>query len=203
MQDLSYFCGERKTADRFGLKNHSILTESGEVPDYVLNTQICNTLKKYEACFESLHISDQYVGPKKEEVEEDTGAKLKKPKKVLMFEFKVPGKGRTRVQDMGATEGLVNMVLSLIDRIKTFRLSQQARVKSDRKRREAEETHVKQLHSQRQEAAQLKREEKIRAEKEKLMAETDPEKQRKMEEAMNKRDAAKKRGKVKSVKVRM
>lgn len=203
LQDLSYFCGDKKSAERYGLDNHSILTECGEVADFVLNTQICNTLKKYENCFESLHFSDQFVGPKKEDTEEDANAKLKKPKKVLMFEFKIPGTGRTRVQDMGCTEGLVRMIIFLIERMKTFRLSQQARLKSDKKRREVEETHLKQLHAQRQEASQLKREEKARAEKDKLMAETDPDKQRKMEDAMSKRDAKKRGPKVKSMKVRM
>lgn len=203
LQDLSYFCGDRKSAERYGMQNHVILTETGEVPDYILNTQICSILKKYEDCFDFLHFSDQFVGPKKDEVEEEGGLKMKKPKKVLMFEFKVPGKGRTRSEDMGATEGLVKMVLFLIDRIKTFRLSQAARAKSDKKRREVEQSFLKQLHTQRQEAAQAKREEKARLEKEKLMNEQDPDKQRRMEDAFNKRDAKKRTAKVKSLKVRM
>jgi hypothetical protein len=95
LQDLSYFCGDKKSAERYGLENHAILTESGEVTDFVLNTQICNTLKKFEGCFDSLHFSDQYVGPKKDEPEEDGTTKVKKPKKVLMFEFKIPGPGQT------------------------------------------------------------------------------------------------------------
>lgn len=203
LQDLSYFCGDRKSAERYGMQNHVILAETGEVPDYILNTQICSILKKYEDCFDYLHFSDQFVGPKKDEVEEEGGLKMKKPKKVLMFEFKVPGKGRTRSEDMGATEGLVKMVLFLIDRIKTFRLSQAARAKSDKKRREVEQSFLKQLHTQRQEAAQSKREEKARLEKEKLMNEQDPDKQRRMEDAFNKRDAKKRSAKVKSLKVRM
>jgi len=203
VQDLSYFCGERKSADTFGLDKHSILTESGEVSNFVLNAQICNILKKNEDCFESLHFSDQFVGPKKEESEEEGATKLKKPKKVLMFEFKVPGKGRTKADDMAATEGLVKMVLFLVDRIKLFRLSQQAKAKSDKKRREVEQSFLKTLHAQRQEAAQAKREEKVRSDREKLMAESDPEKQRRMEEAMSKRDAKKRGPKVKSLKVRM
>lgn len=37
----------------------------------------------------------------------------------------VPGTGRTKASDMGATEALVKMVLFLTDRIKAFKLSQQ------------------------------------------------------------------------------
>jgi len=202
LQDLSFFCGEKKSAERFGLPDYCILSEIGEVADFVLSTQICNILKKYENCFESLHFSDQFVGPKKDEVEEEGGAKLRKPKKVLLFEFKIPGTGRTKASDMGATEPLVKMVLFLIDRIKAFKLSQQARLKSDKKRREVEQSFLKQSHSQRQEAAQARREEKVRQEKEKLMAEEDPDKQRRMEESIAKRDAKKRGPKVKSLKIR-
>jgi len=203
LQDLSFFCGEKKSADRFNLPNHSVLTESGEVTDFILSQQVCNIIKKYEDCFESLHFSDQFVGPKKDESEEEGSTKLKKPKKVLLFEFKIPGNGRTKVASMGATEPLVKMVLFFIDRIKSLRLGQQARQKSDKKRREVEQSFSKLSHAQRQEAAQLRREEKMRAEKEKLMAEEDPEKQRRMEEQMTKRDAKKRNPKVKSLKVRM
>jgi len=203
LQDLSFFCGEKKSAERFGLPDYCILSEIGEVADFVLSTQICNIMKKYENCFESLHFSDQFVGPKKDEIEEEGSAKLRKPKKVLLFEFKIPGSGRTKASDMGATEPLVKMVLFLIDRIKAFKLSQQARLKSDKKRREVEQSFLKQSHSQRQEAAQARREEKVRQEKEKLMAEEDPEKQRRMEESIAKRDAKKRGPKVKSLKVRM
>jgi len=202
LQDLSFFCGEKKSAERFGLPDYCILSEIGEVADFVLSTQICNILKKYEGCFESLHFSDQFVGPKKDEVEEEGSAKLRKPKKVLLFEFKIPGTGRTKASDMGATEPLVKMVLFLIDRIKAFKLSQQARLKSDKKRREVEQSFLKQSHSQRQEAAQARREEKVRQEKEKLMAEEDPDKQRRMEESIAKRDAKKRGPKVKSLKIR-
>jgi len=202
LQDLSFFCGEKKSAERFGLPDYCILSEIGEVADFVLSTQICNILKKYENCFESLHFSDQFVGPKKDEVEEEGSAKLRKPKKVLLFEFKIPGTGRTKASDMGATEPLVKMVLFLIDRIKAFKLSQQARLKSDKKRREVEQSFLKQSHSQRQEAAQARREEKVRQEKEKLMAEEDPDKQRRMEESIAKRDAKKRGPKVKSLKIR-
>ena len=57
----------------------------------------------------------------------------------------------------------------------------QARLKGEKRRQKVEEQVMKAAHSQRQEAAQLRREEKIRADKERLMNEEDPDKARKLE----------------------
>lgn len=57
----------------------------------------------------------------------------------------------------------------------------QAKTKAERNRQKIEEQYIKQLHTQRQEMAQQRREDKRRAEKEKILAEDDPDKQRKME----------------------
>ena len=57
----------------------------------------------------------------------------------------------------------------------------QVRGKAEKKRQKVEEQFMKAAHGQRQEAAQLRREEKIRADKERLMNEDDPDKARKLE----------------------
>lgn len=57
----------------------------------------------------------------------------------------------------------------------------QGKQKADRNRARVEENFLKQTHAQRQEAAQTRREEKKRAEKERIMNEEDPERQRRME----------------------
>ena len=57
----------------------------------------------------------------------------------------------------------------------------QARSKAEKKRQKVEEQFLKASHGQRQEAAQQRREEKIRADKERLMNEEDPDKARKLE----------------------
>ena len=44
---------------------------------------------------------------------------------IIISRFKVPGMGRTRPQDMKATEPLMRMVLHCIDRIKLFKLGTQ------------------------------------------------------------------------------
>lgn len=53
--------------------------------------------------------------------------------------------------------------------------------KADKNRARVEEKFLKLTHVQRQEAAQSRREEKKRAEKERIMNEEDPEKQRRLE----------------------
>ena len=62
-----------------------------------------------------------------------------------------------------------------------FFLRLQARVKADKNRQKAAELFIKAAHTQRQEQAQQRREERRKADKEKLMAEEDPERARKLE----------------------
>lgn len=69
----------------------------------------------------------------------------------------------------------VNILLNLSS------LCIQGKVKADRNRARVEENFLKQTHAQRQEAAQTRREEKKRAEKERIMNEEDPERQRRLE----------------------
>eukprot|EP00794_Sanderia_malayensis_P003449 gene3449-3945_t len=203
-QDLNFFCSERKSGEKYGLpSSYTVMSETQDIAQHILSTQVCKAITMYESCFESMHFSDQYVGQKKEEVEEEGAAKPKKAKKVLIFEFKVSGSGRTKASDMVATEPLMRMVLHCIDRIKSFKLSREARAKVDKKRREAEESLLKLSHGQRQEAAMTRREEKLRAEKEKMMSEEDPDKQRRLEEKVLKSDMKKRGPKMKQMKVRM
>lgn len=61
------------------------------------------------------------------------------------------------------------------------RVRAQGKLKADRNRARVEENFLKQTHAQRQEAAQTRREEKKRAEKERIMNEEDPERQRRLE----------------------
>ena len=57
----------------------------------------------------------------------------------------------------------------------------QAKVKADRNRQKMAESYSKLSHTQRSEAAQERREQKRRAEKDRLMSEEDPDKQRRLE----------------------
>uniref|UniRef100_A0A3P8R679 PAT complex subunit CCDC47 n=1 Tax=Astatotilapia calliptera TaxID=8154 RepID=A0A3P8R679_ASTCA len=153
---------------------------------------------------ESIHFSDQFSGPK---IMQEEGQPLKLPetKKTLLFTFNVPGMGNTSPKDMDALLPLMNMVIYSIDKVKKLRLNREGKQKADKNRARVEENFLKQTHAQRQEAAQTRREEKKRAEKERIMNEEDPERQRRLEEAAQRREQKKiekKQMKMKQIKVK-
>lgn len=105
-------------------------------------------------------------------------------------------------EDLDRLKTLLQMVFYLVDKLKRFRLSKEKKLKSDRNRQKIAKLFLQSTHQQRQEAAQMKREEKRRAEKEKILKEMDPEKQRKWEEKEYKRELKKKIPKMKQLKVK-
>ncbi|XP_054615611.1 PAT complex subunit CCDC47 [Dunckerocampus dactyliophorus] len=206
MQDLSEFCGDKpKSGAKFGLPDSlAILTEMGEVTDGVMDSKMVHYITNHADKIESIHFSDQFSGPK---VMQEEGQPLKLPdtKKTLLFTFNVPGMGNTSPKDMDALLPLMNMVIYSIDKVKKLRLNREGKMKADRNRARVEENFLKQTHAQRQEAAQTRREEKKRAEKERIMNEEDPDRQRRLEEAAQRREQKKiekKQMKMKQIKVK-
>lgn len=106
------------------------------------------------------------------------------------------------MDELDRLKPILQMAFYLVDKLKRFRLSREKKVKSDRSRQKIEKLFLQSTHQQRQEAAQMKREEKRRAEKEKMLQEMDPEKQRKWEEKEYKREMKKKIPKMKQLKVK-
>ncbi|XP_061905406.1 PAT complex subunit CCDC47 [Entelurus aequoreus] len=206
MQDLCEFCGEKpKSGVKFGLpESLAILTEMGEVTEGVMDSKMVHYITNHADKIESIHFSDQFSGPK---VMQEEGQPLKLPdtKKTLLFTFNVPGMGNTSPKDMDALLPLMNMVIYSIDKVKKLRLNREGKIKADRNRARVEENFLKQTHAQRQEAAQTRREEKKRAEKERIMNEEDPDRQRRLEEAAQRREQKKiekKQMKMKQIKVK-
>ncbi|XP_037333079.2 PAT complex subunit CCDC47 [Pungitius pungitius] len=206
MQDLSEFCGDKpKSGAKFGLPDSlSILSEMGEVTDGVMDNKMVHYITNNAEKIESIHFSDQFSGPK---VMQEEGQPLKLPetKRTLLFTFNVPGMGNTSPKDMESLLPLMNMVIYSIDKVKKLRLNREGKMKADRNRARVEENFLKQTHAQRQEAAQTRREEKKRAEKERIMSEEDPERQRRLEEASQRREQKKiekKQMKMKQIKVK-
>ncbi|XP_028404602.1 coiled-coil domain-containing protein 47-like [Dendronephthya gigantea] len=193
LQDLNFFCPERRPAEKVGLPStYSILSESAEMLS-LLSVTVTKLITDKSDLFESLHFSDQYVGYKKnpDEAENPEEMKPQKARKVLIFTFNLPGKGKTKYTYMEMCKPLINLIFHFMDKVKKFKLSKDAKTKSDKKRREMEESFWKQAHASRQEAAQLRREEKQRAEKERIMNEDDTEKQRRWEEKAHKKEMKK------------
>nr|XP_032801875.1 coiled-coil domain-containing protein 47 isoform X3 [Petromyzon marinus]XP_032801877.1 coiled-coil domain-containing protein 47 isoform X3 [Petromyzon marinus] len=182
MQDLSLYCTDKpKPLGRYGLPDSLVvLSESSEITDCLLDLKMISFLKAHAETIESIHMSDQYSGPKVPQ-EESQPIKLPDAKKCLLFTFNVPGAGHTSPRDMEGMLGLMKMVIYCMDKMKRFRLGKEAKQKAERNRTRVEENFLKLTHVQRQEAAQSRREEKKRAEKERIMNEEDPERQRKLE----------------------
>ncbi|TRY98957.1 hypothetical protein DNTS_001230 [Danionella cerebrum] len=197
MQDLS--------GAKYGIpESLAILSEIGEVTDGLMDTKMVYYITSHADKIESIHFSDQFSGPK---VMQEEGQPLKLPetKKTLLFTFNVPGMGNTSPKDMDGLLPLMNMVIYSIDKVKKLRLNREGKQKADRNRARVEENFLKQTHAQRQEAAQTRREEKKRAEKERIMNEEDPERQRRLEEAAQRREQKKmekKQMKMKQIKVK-
>ena len=76
---------------------------------------------------------------------------------------------------------LMKLVFHCMEKVKRVRLTANARQKADMNRQRVSESFSKASHAQRAEAAQARKEERMRAEKDRIMKEDDPEKQRKLE----------------------
>jgi hypothetical protein len=76
-------------------------------------------------------------------------------------------------------------------------------MKADKNRQRVEEEYLKNTHQTRMEAAALKKEEKRKADKEKLMNEDNVEKQLRMEKKMKRKDAKKSMPKMKSMNIHL
>lgn len=120
-----------------------------------------------------------------------------------MLCLNVGGRGLgTTAEDMERMQPALQLAIYLADKAPHVRLSKEAKTKALRKRKEITEQYMKLTHKQRQEAAMLRKEEKRRAEKEKIMNESDPEKQKKLEEKELKREKRKNLSKMKQIKIK-
>jgi len=203
MQDVSLYCPERRSGEKFGLpSNLNIMSEISEVSSAMLDSRIVAVLNKHVHQIDLIHFSDQYSGPKQPE---DTNiVKLPEVKRVLIFVFNIPlkGHGHSIQQAMDQMIPLMQMVFYFMDKMKRFRLSKEGKNKAEKNRSRVEEAFLKTTHAARAEAAAARREEKRRLEKERILQEDDPEKQRKWEERDLKRQMKKKAPKLKQLKVK-
>lgn len=201
MADISMYCPERRPAEKQNIpSNFSIMSEIPETTSSLLDSKVITVLNKYTEYVDYIHFSDQYTGVKQAD---DTGAlKLPDTQKVLLFGFNIPSKGAGVTETMEQLKPLMTMVLYCIDKIKRYRLSKEGKAKAEKNRQRVEEAFLKSTHVARAEAAAARREERRRLEKEKVMADSDPDKQRRWEEKEQKRQAKKRAPKMKQLKVK-
>jgi len=201
MTDISTYCPEKKNVEKLGLPSSFVLmSEVGEATSTILDSKVTAVFNKYENFIEYLHFSDQFSGPKVPD--ESQPSKLPEVKKVLLFSFNVPGRGKTTVESMEAFRSLFQLIFHCIEKVKRLKLSKEAKQKAEKNRLKVEEAFLKTTHQQRAEAAQQRREEKRRAEKERILSEDDPDKQRKWEEREHRRELKRKAPKMKQLKVK-
>lgn len=201
MNDISTYCPEKKNVDKFGLpSSFQLLSEVGEVTSALIDSKVTAVFNKYEEYIDYIHFSDQYSGPKLPE--DSQPSKLPEVKKVLIFSFNVPGRGKSTPETMEAMRPLTQLVFHCMEKVKRLRLSKEAKQKAEKNRLRVEEAFLKTTHQQRAEAAQVRREEKRRAEKERILNEDDPDKQRRWEEKEHRRELKKRAPKMKQLKVK-
>ncbi|KAL3273432.1 hypothetical protein HHI36_014876 [Cryptolaemus montrouzieri] len=201
MADINVYCPERKMGEKFNIPtSFNVMSEIAEATSSMLDSKLTAVLNKFGEMIDYIHFSDQFTGPKQTE---DTGSlKLPETEKVLLFGFNLKLKGKSLEAAMKEIEPLMVMVFYFIEKIKRYRLSKEGKSKADKNRQRVEELFLKSTHQARAEAAAAKREEKRRLEKERIMAEEDPDRQRRWEEKENKRQAKKRAPKMKQLKVK-
>lgn len=174
----------------------AVLSEIPEASSAMLDSRVSAMLTKYGHLIDYIYVSDQYNGVV---VQEEPGAQLKMPevKKELLFGFNLP-KGN----DLESTKPLMALVFYMLEKIKRYRLSKEAKQKADKNRQRVEEEFMKTTHVARAEAAALRNMEKRKAEKERILAEEDPEKQRRWEKKEQKRQQKRSQPKMKQLSVK-
>lgn len=76
MADVTVYCPERKTGDRFGLpSNFNVMSEIPECTSAMLDSKMMAVFNKYSNFIDYIHFSDQYSGVK----QADDGGNLKLP----------------------------------------------------------------------------------------------------------------------------
>lgn len=175
MLDLSTFTTEKKNTSQFGLPPSFVLyAEQSEATYAIFEPGVAAILRKYEKAIEHVHISDQYSGPKPPEGE--TYTRLPDVVRLVQFSFNL-----YECRNKESQAELLQLIFYIVDKVRKFRMSKEAKLKADKRRREVEEAFIKTTHQLRQEAAQARREEKTRERKQRLLEEEDPEKQRRLE----------------------
>ncbi|KAL1122205.1 hypothetical protein AAG570_003610 [Ranatra chinensis] len=168
MADLSVYCPEKRAGDKLGLPSQfNVMSEMGEITSAMLDSKMASFIAKNATLIDYIHFSDQFSGPKQQE--ETTVTKLPPTKKVLLFGFNMPTKGRTVQDAMDAMKPLMSLVFYSMEKVKRFRLSKEAKNKADKNRARVEEAFLKTTHAARAEAAAARREEKRRQEKERIL----------------------------------
>lgn len=193
--DINTFCPKRKPLSQYGIDSERlfVMSELSDVTSFIFDQKTIAFIKKHEQSIKFIHITDQYSTVKSEDVL--PAQKLANSKRMATFSFNFPFTALDRAE-------FILFSLSLLDRLRRFRLARDSKQKSEKNRQKINDIIQKTAFSQRQEAAQTKKEELRRLEKERIYNEDDPEKQRRWEKKEAKRELKKNKMRVKQLKVK-
>lgn len=185
MPDISTFCSKRKPISQYGVDSEKIfvMTELSDVASFILDDSTKNFVRLHEKEINFIHITDKYSVGRLEDAQ--AAQKLANPKRLATFSFSFPFKA-------SQSNEYIRFSLALLDRLRKFKLARDSKQKSDKNRQKITDIIQKAAFSQRQEAAQNKKDELRRAEKERIFSEDDVNKQRAWEKKEAKREHKKK-----------
>jgi len=192
--DISYFCGDKiRGGEKYNLNGHSVLTESADALSIFDKKALGVMNGPVGDCLVSMHISDQFCGARVPEGEE-----MEPISKVLILVFEMSD------VELTATTA-IKFSMYIADQLNKFSLSREGLEKHRKKRQKREDEANRQRHLERQEELALRREEERRSQYQQMIDEEDPEKQKKLEVEMQRRDAKRnqrKTAKMKHMKIR-
>lgn len=195
MVDINSFCPKRKPVSQYNVDTEKlvVMSELSDVASFVFDQRTSNFLKKYERSINYIHLTDRYSTDRSEDI--SPMQKLAVPKRMATFSFTFPRDAEERVE-------FITFSLYLLDRFRKFKLARDSKQKSEKNRQKIVDFLQKTVFNLRQEAAQAKKEELRRLEKERIYNEDDPEKQRRWEKKEAKRELKRNKMRVKQLKVK-
>ena len=205
-EDLIFFASSKVPCDKFGFSQGALVSacEHQEAISSIISPQIAKLIESHMDCFESLHISDQYIGTKADN-DPEVVTEPPSPTCRIILRLIVPCRRRSlgaTSNDMANVFPMTQLAILLLDRVRKLKLSKETRAKTQKNRGKYQEGLDKKKNSQRMEVAQKKKEEKAKAAHDALMQETDPNKAKKMEEKDRKKQMKKSGVQAKIVKVK-
>jgi len=193
--DLRTFCPKGPKEKSNISKSFTGCAENVEMLNHIFDTKTISTFTNSED-FPTLrlgymHISDRYESMYVED-ENNKKLELELRKKVLVTSLIVDPEAqkennKTELDSLNYTKGIIYIA----DKIKRFKLSKEAKAACDKRRAKAVEEEQKKMHAVRTERAAERTELKRREMNKKIMEEEDPEKQRRMFQQQQDRDARK------------
>jgi len=141
--DFKNFC--RKMIFEELSSSYVVLGENEETVEYILNSAVTSTLKKYDNLIQMLSFTDQ-----------------KKPYKlVLKVDMVVP---KAYLNNPKEFNSIIRMLLSLVDHITHYKMSQSCRIQAEKDRQVIENLKAKETQKERNEEIQKKLQEKKKEE---------------------------------------